>query len=106
MFYCEKCKINFASKQSLSRHQNSEIHINGKRKIRKDKQDLSCNICNNYKAKTSYQLKLHILNNHSTCEEKKNSFNHYCEICNVGFFAENRYEKHLETTKHKFKIFS
>jgi len=49
-------------------------------------------------------MKLHILNNHSSIEEKKNGFTYYCEICNIGYFIEHKIIAHLETTKHKIKI--
>ena len=51
-------------------------------------------------------MKLHILNNHSSVEEKKNGFKYYCKICNIGYFIEHKINAHLETTKHKIKIAS
>ena len=53
-------------------------------------------------------MKLHILNNHSTREEKKKGFKYYCEYCDMGTFAKFIYNKHIKTKKHKNKekIFS
>ena len=49
-------------------------------------------------------LKLHILNNHKTKEERKNEFPYYCELCDSCCMEEKLYKKHLETKKHKKKL--
>ena len=49
-------------------------------------------------------MKLHILNNHSTKEERKTGFKYYCEYCNYGNFAKTSYDTHLNTKKHKLIV--
>ena len=38
-------------------------------------------------------MKLHILNNHSSIEEKKKGFKYYCETCNYGVINEKKYNQ-------------
>ena len=42
----------------------------------------------------------HILNNHSSKEERKHKFKCYCEYCDFGSFSEIHYQNHLITKKH------
>lgn len=51
--------------------------------------------------KTAY--KFHMLSYHSTFEERKAGFPHFCELCDVGMFNINEFDKHLKTNKHKNK---
>ncbi len=54
-----------------------------------------------YNSTSSTGMKLHILNNHSTKEDRKKKFNYFCEYCDYGSFSEPLYKKHIETEKHK-----
>ena len=103
--HCEKCNKTFTSNAHYLIHCETELHKTGKRKARTDiKEEFKCSICNIYTTKQPTNMKLHILNNHSSIEEKKNGFKYYCEICNIGYFIEHKIIAHLETTKHKIKI--
>ena len=68
------------------------------------KEEFKCEICNLYTTNQQTNLKLHILNNHKTKEERKNEFPYYCELCDSGCMEEKLYKKHLETKKHKKKL--
>ena len=103
--HCEKCNNTFKSNTHYLIHCETELHKTGKRKTRTDKkEELQCNICNIYKTKQKSTMKLHILNNHSSIEEKKKGFKVYCEVCDYGIDSETKYLHHLETIKHKMKI--
>ena len=102
---CEKCNISFKFKSQLEKHCKTELHKTGKKKTRSDKkEEFKCEICNLYTTNQQTNLKLHILNNHKTKEERKNEFPYYCELCDSGCMEEKLYKKHLETKKHKKKI--
>ena len=102
---CEKCNISFKFKSQLEKHCKTELHKTGKKKIRSDKkEEFKCEICNLYTTNQQTNLKLHILNNHKTKEERKNEFPYYCELCDSGCIEEKLYKKHLETKKHKKKL--
>jgi hypothetical protein len=102
---CEKCNISFKFKSQLEKHCKTELHKTGKKKTRSDKkEEFKCEICNLYTTNQQTNLKLHILNNHKTKEERKNEFPYYCELCDSGCMEEKLYKKHLETKKHKKKL--
>lgn len=100
-YICEKCNYKTNLKTSFRLHNNSVLHLTGKRKIRKDKQNVEF-ICENckYKTSTKNNFDLHKLNNHSTKEEKKIGFKYYCEKCDFGTFGKSYYDHHLLTEKH------
>lgn len=102
---CEKCNNRFKFKSQLEKHSKTELHKTGKKKTRSDKkEEFKCEICNLYTTNQQTNLKLHILNNHKTKEERKNEFPYYCELCDSGCIEEKQYKKHLETKKHKKKL--
>ena len=103
--HCIKCNKTFTSNAHYLIHCETELHKTGKRKTRTDiKAVFKCDICNLYTTKQPTNMKLHILNNHSSIEEKKIGFKYYCETCDYGIMNEIKYKTHLETSKHKIKI--
>ena len=46
-------------------------------------------------------MKKHVLNEHSTKDEKKKEFKYYCENCYFGTFSKDTFELHNNTNKHK-----
>ena len=46
----------------------------------------------------------HILNKHSTKEERKDKFKHYCELCDFGTFSKDTFDVHENSNKHKVYI--
>ena len=120
-FYCEKCDIYFNYKSFYNKHLTTNQHTNNERKLRSDKgkerkknseknidnfiikKQHTCNICD-YKTINIHNYENHILNNHSSIEDKEKKFTFYCKVCNFGVFTKSSYDKHLETKKHYIKI--
>ena len=99
-YICEKCnyKCNIISR--WEKHINTELHITGKKKIRSDYKGIQeCKKCD-YKTKNTYSLKEHILNYHSTIEERVKEFKYYCKDCDYGTFSIDIINKHNNTKKH------
>jgi hypothetical protein len=93
-YYCEKCDYGTNYKSYWNIHETSVKHqrnINEEFKYEPKK----CERCN-YTTLYSSNMKLHILNNHSTKEERKEGFKYYCEECDCGTSNLKQYEKHLE----------
>jgi len=67
------------------------------------KEPTKCAHCD-YSTKNSTTLKTHLLNNHSTREERKSEFKFFCECCDYGSFYENFINVHNETAKHKNNV--
>lgn len=105
-YYCEKCNYSTNLKNSWKQHCETTLHKTGKRKVRKDKLDkeYKCEKCD-YISKNKNNYLTHILNNHSTKEEKKKGFKYYCESCDFGVFVKSMFDKHLATNKHKMITF-
>lgn len=103
-YICEKCNYKTYLLASYKKHCLTELHKTGKRKPRKDKQSDSynCDKCN-FITTNKLNLKVHILNNHSTKEERKQGFKYYCEKCDFGVASETTYKIHLDTKRHKIK---
>jgi hypothetical protein len=100
-YSCEKCKYGTNALSSWTRHINSGLHLEGHRLTRCDKKLLDkCPSCN-YTTKSNIAMESHILNNHSSKDERKKKFKCYCEYCDFGTFSEEHYKtKHLNTKKH------
>ncbi len=100
-YICEKCNFKCNTKARWEAHINTELHKTGQRKVRYDyKEPYKCDKCE-FKHKNITNYKIHLLNNHSTKEERKKEFLFYCELCDFGSFCENQINKHNETSKHK-----
>lgn len=100
-YICEKCnyKCNFISQ--WNNHCNTEFHKIGKRKTRTDKKEVGkCKNCDYNTTNYTNMLK-HILNKHSTREERKEKFKYYCELCDFGSFSKDTIEVHNNSEKHK-----
>ena len=59
-----------------------------------------CEKCDYNSTTHIYNFKTHVLNNHSTLEEKKAGFTYYCECCDYGIFSKDNFDKHLLSKKH------
>ena len=46
----------------------------------------------------------HILNNHSTKEERKEKFKYYCNCCDFCVFVKSMMDNHFNTNKHQLKF--
>ena len=70
-YVCDKCNFKCNTKARWDAHINTELHKTGQRKLRSDyKEPYKCDKCD-YKHKNITNYKIHILNNHSSKEERK-----------------------------------
>lgn len=95
-FKCEACDRSFQFKHQLNRHNKSSKHI---AVIKGSAFQCGHKDCD-YETNIKMNLTLHILNNHSTIEERKKNFPYYCELCDIGKGTENEINIHYKTKKH------
>ena len=101
-FYCEKCNFGTDFKYTYNEHLQTILHQTGKRKVRCDKKEkLVCNKCTFFSGINRLNYLNHMLNNHSTLEERKNGFTFYCSCCDFGTFDQLVMIKHEESKKHQ-----
>ncbi len=108
-FYCEKCNYRCKYRSHYEQHLKSGKHLTGKitkihtkERIKKEKKIHQCEKCE-FTSTHIYNFKTHLLNNHSTVEEKKKEYPYYCECCDYGIFSKDSFDKHLLTKKHYMK---
>jgi len=100
-YYCEKCNYGTKLKHSFLQHNESAVHITGLHGGKEIvvKEEYKCTQCDFITTnKNNYMT--HKLNNHSTKEERKTGFKHYCDACDFGVFTESSYNKHCMTIRH------
>jgi hypothetical protein len=103
-YNCEKCDYKTNITVRWNRHLNTELHKTGIRKKRSDtKNPLKCNFCE-YESKNKTTFTKHILNKHSTKDERLKKFKFYCHLCDYGTFSIDSFNMHNETEKHKMVI--
>ena len=105
-YNCDKCDIHTNANSVWIKHIETELHKTGKRKTRTDKKiSEKCPSCE-YRTKSinNINMRQHILNAHSTKEERTEKFKYYCEHCDYGCFANPQIIKHNNTIKHKYNI--
>lgn len=101
-YTCDQCNFKCETKARWNAHIKTTLHITGKKKRRSDYKDpFKCDDCE-YETKNIVTMKIHKLNKHSTIEERKSEFTHYCEYCNYGSFSQDSYNLHLNSIKHKY----
>lgn len=101
-YICEKCNYKGNIPSHWEKHINTELHKTGKRKERSDKKEpRKCNLCN-YQTMNIVTFKQHILNEHSSLEEREKEFKYYCKYCNFGSFSIDSIEIHNKTKKHQY----
>lgn len=101
-FYCEKCNYGTNIKLSFVKHTSTILHKTGK-KGKKTEITYTCEKCN-FTTKNNKNILSHMLNNHSTKEERKEKFKYYCECCDFGVFVKSMMDTHLNTNKHQLKF--
>lgn len=105
-FYCEKCNFKCDFQVYYERHLKTGKHLNGKiTKIHTKKKDPLIHKCEKCEFTSThfYNFKTHVLNYHSSIEERKKEYPYYCECCDYGIFSIDNYNKHLLTKKHIIK---
>ncbi len=113
-FYCEKCNYKCDYKAHYEQHLKSGKHLTGKitkvhTKERKERVKKTpnptihkCEKCE-FTSNHIYNFKTHILNNHSTIEERKKEFLYYCECCDYGIYSKDLFDNHLLKKRHLMK---
>ena len=100
LYTCKRCEFNTDNKTSFGRHKLTRKHkkIDAPR-IDKKMPD-KCELCSY--VPTSYQMyKHHKLIDHSTKENRKKDFTHYCDTCDFGTFNKRSYSVHLGSKIHQ-----
>jgi len=101
-YNCDKCNFHVDAKSLFNKHLLTGIHLTGSRAERCDKlQRVKCEFCDHIPSNNK-NMRLHILNKHSTLEERKKTFVYYCELCNCGVLSQKAYGNHIATRKHKY----
>lgn len=96
-FNCINCDYHTTKPSDWLKHVNSKKHERfGKKKENK------CNECD-YEAFNHWNLKLHILTQHSTLEERSKS-KYYCDSCDIVFFSLLYKNKHINGKRHTLYI--
>ena len=99
-FFCEKCNYGTDNKYVFAKHLETIFHKTGEKKRKSNKVIYKCEKCD-YETTKNNNYKNHLLNNHSTKEERQKEFKYYCNDCNFGIFNEKLYNNHLKTKKHE-----
>lgn len=100
-YVCDKCDYKCRFDCEWKKHCETTLHKTGERKKKDNyKQPEKCKHCN-YLTKNNFLMKKHVLNEHSTKDEKKKEFKYYCENCDFGTYSKDTFEVHKNTNKHK-----
>jgi hypothetical protein len=93
-YHCEYCNYYSNFNSEWLKHLQSQKHQRyGEKKSKK------CNICD-YEASSHWNIKIHVLSQHSTIDEKK-QYKYYCEICEQIFFSSKHFKSHVSGKKHE-----
>jgi hypothetical protein len=93
-FNCYLCKYHTNKPSDWIKHMKCEKHIrNG------NKKPINCDKCN-YIGLTHWNLKMHMLVNHSTIEERSKQ-KYYCKTCDQIFFCSSYMKTHNNGIHHK-----
>jgi len=93
-FFCHLCNYKTHNCNEWIKHNECKKHKRNGELLPKD-----CSICG-YKGYTHWNLKMHMITNHSTLEERKTQ-RFYCSICDVVFFSQSYNDKHYAGKRHK-----
>lgn len=95
-YFCDLCNYGSKSNSDFLKHTKSKKHERGGLKPK------FCSICN-HECFNHWNLKHHILTQHSTVEERKKQ-KYYCDICDTVFFCKLYMETHMKGKKHNNTI--
>jgi len=100
-FVCDRCNFRCKFESRWLIHVNTSIHQTGKKKLRSDyKGPHKCDKCD-YESINVITFKKHVLNCHSTKEDRESQFKFYCGLCDFGTFSNDTMELHKKSNKHK-----
>jgi hypothetical protein len=99
-YNCIDCNYNCKYLSQWTKHISTELHKTGTKKIRSDlKPPNKCSHCN-FESKNNIMFKQHILNEHSTLDERASKFKFYCKTCDYGSFSVDLFNNHMKSKKH------
>lgn len=93
-FNCKYCNYHTSKPSDWLKHCKSQKH-----KRKGEEKTHKCPDCK-YVCKTSWNMKLHMISQHSTKETRADQ-KYYCADCDLVFFSDNYYQKHIAGIKHK-----
>jgi len=107
-YNCEQCDYHCRFECEWKKHCETTLHRTGERKkrdnyVKIETLEKKCKDCE-YKTKNKIMMNTHILNKHSTIENRKKEYKYYCDVCDFGTFFNIIIKKHNETDKHKINL--
>ncbi len=103
-YNCDNCKFSCNEISKWNKHIETVKHKTGKKKQRSDfAGPYKCEKCN-YETINKTTYRQHILNNHSTIEDKKKEYRYFCELCGFGSFSKDIIDKHNLSKKHQYNL--
>ena len=94
--HCDYCNFDAHSPTEWIKHVETNKHL---RKGAKISDNLKCEDCG-FVSINSYNFNIHKILVHGTPEERKAKSKFYCDDCDIGFFCELYYNKHMISKKH------
>jgi len=96
MQHCDCCNFNAHSPTEWIKHVETKKHL---RKGTKLNTNLKCEDCG-FVSINSYNFNIHKILIHGTPTDRKTKSKFYCDDCDIGFFCELYYNKHMISKKH------
>ncbi len=93
-FFCHLCNYKTSNCNEWIKHNECNKHKRNGELLPKD-----CSICG-YKGYTHWNLKMHMITNHSTLEERQ-AQKFYCSICDIVFFIQSFNINHFAGKRNK-----
>ena len=98
-YSCKLCNFDTLYLSEWIKHEQCEKHKRGGKK-----KSTQCELCG-YTSNTHWNIKMHILTQHSTKEERENQ-KYYCKYCDKVFFCSQYMNSHMNSKKHKDIIYA
>jgi hypothetical protein len=96
MQHCNCCNFDAHSPTEWINHVETKKHL---RKGAKISDNLKCEDCG-FVSINSYNFNIHKILIHGTPTDRKTKSKFYCDDCDIGFFCELYYSKHMISKKH------
>ena len=94
--HCDYCNFDAHSPTEWIKHVETKKHL---RKGAKISDNLKCEDCG-FVSNNSYNFNIHKILVHGTPADRKAKSKFYCDDCDIGFFCELYYSKHMVSKKH------
>jgi hypothetical protein len=96
MQHCDYCNFDAHSPTEWIKHVETKKHL---RKGTKLNTNFKCEDCG-FVSINSYNFNIHKILIHGTPTDRKTKSKFYCDDCDLGFFCELYYSKHMISKKH------